>query len=342
MSLFNIDNLLTSENVSINENTFESFTYKNTTFLEQAIEISNQLKQKYQKANISLHKIALENKKIKYSDFFKEASDILLLASKNVENLHDKALDQFNHYTKHYNLSEFYSLDNEIYSSRTPCNMTHIHNYSVMTLAEDFKSSLSDIDNTTNMRQVIDKYKSEMKDTLSKQRSSYGSDSFSVMYMVQNSDISNSDFIEYLDKSYIDKEIQDVYGYTPDDVYSFGKKINDNSITDSVTQEFSTVFEDMRLGASTILNMVDSEMESEAIPYLSPTEEETKSLRDIYANMCISQFIESMNISVLAAGYKADVLFESLMTYRDVCDKAENRVTYLKENHMINDSTEED
>lgn len=44
-----------------------------------------------------------------------------------------------------------------------------------------------------------------------------------------------------------------------------------------------------------------------------------------------------MNIAMIAAGYKADMLFENVLAYRDICDKGEKRIEYLKESHIIND-----
>lgn len=338
MALFNIDNILEMANndANVDSNSFSDFVYSNTNFLESAMQIVNSLKNDYHSCNLNLHKNAIQNKEVKYSTFMKEASTILTIYSEKINSLKEKALDQFKHYSKEYNLAELSLIDGSILTDHTPAKLNCMHNYSLMSIGEDFKESLPT--NDTSLESIKNSI-AICKDTGSSmccnQRASYGSEFFNINYMDKTSDISSPDFVDYLNSSYFDKEVSDTFNYNAETVVKFANRINNDNLTSAVVSEFDSVFEDMQIGASAILGMVDDEISSEAVPYLSPTEEETKGAKNVYVNLRTSQFIESVCTAIIAAGYKADVLFETLMTYKEICNSAADRVEYLKENGMI-------
>lgn len=337
MGLFNIDNILNmTDKETYGYNTFSNFTYKNTNFLENTISISNNIRKAYHQANINLHKNSLNENKVKYSDFYNETGTILNEYSRIIKDLRDKALDQYSHYTKEYNLAELSLVDQSFVSQKIPSNLNNIHNYSLMSIGEDFKNSLPNKEcSIESLKESIAICKRDGKSVLCGLRSSYGTDSFDVMYMDKKSDVDMSDFIHYMDTSYFDTTVGEVFNVPSETIVSFAKRINNDDLTDTVVREFDSVFEDMQIGSDAILNLINDEIASEAVPYLTPTEEETKGLKNLYTNINISQFIESMCISIIAAGYKADVLFENLIIYSDICDKAKSRVKYLKESGKI-------
>ena len=335
MGLFNIDNILEMADNNYVDNTFEKFTYQNMNFLETATAVSNNLRKLYQNANINLHRNSIENQKVKYSDFYIETSTILNEVASTIKNISEKALEQYSHYSKEYNLAEL-SLNDKIFTIKTPAKLNHIHNYTLKSIAENFKESLPlEICSAESLKESIAICKRDGKDVVCGLRTSYGTDSFDVMYMDKKSDITSSNFIEYLDNSYFGNNVEETFNVPVENIVSYARKINNDDLTDAVVGEFNSVFEDMQIGASAISGLVDNEISSEAIPYLSTTEEEVKGLKNVYTNLNISQFIESVCTAIIAAGYKADVLFENLMIYRDVCDKAESRVQSLKEQGKI-------
>lgn len=338
MSLFNIDNILemSINDKSKDETTFSNFTYKNTNFLEACITVANDLRREYQHCNINLHRNAINNNKVKYSDFYNESANVLKTCASKIKNLGNKVLDQYTHYYKQYNLAELSLIDKNVTVNSIPATLESIHNYSLMSLGEDFKISLPyEGYNTKSLRESMDICKKDIHDNLNNLRASYGNQSFDSMYMNQASSVNSDNFIEYLDRTYFGHAKEEIFSAAPETIVDFAKRLNRNDLTDTSVAQFNTVFEDLQISSDAILNLVDNEVNSEAIPYLSSTEEEVKGLKNAYTNLTISQFIESMCTAIIAAGYKAEALFETLMTYRDICDKAENRIQYLKENGKI-------
>lgn len=343
MGLFNIKSILESEaNDSMNNscNTFNSLKYDNITFLEHATALMNEFKEAYRKCNINLHKNAITNNEIKYSKFFKETANTLYVYADKIKAMGEKAHAQFSRYGKTYNLVEMTLLDESVKTSCTLARLDNINNFSVLSLGEDFKQSLpGEVYNELSLRTSIDDCKNMSKKELYAHRLAFGDESFNAIHMNTVGELPMENFVDYLSKSYYSGSDTTQTIVSPKSVFSYAEKINNGALGDNVESEFQSVFEDMRIAADSILGMVDTEINSEAIPVLSPTEERALAAKNTYVNMKVSQFVENVCSSIIAAAFKADALFETQLAYRELCDSAENRIKYLKESGAIDNAS---
>lgn len=322
MGLFNVKSLLESENremMGCNKSYKDNYIPK-INCLDEISKISIELKNSYRNSMIDYHRNAIKTGSPKRSDLYDALSYSLSIAESACNDLRTRLEKQYNRNHTEYNLAEISLLDRPV---TVYGNIPQVKEAKNVNLAESLVSACNG-----NKEYITESYSSRYDDTKSVR------DSLRESYNYTGEHSSLDNLVEYMTENCYSKNDARISVY-PKKVLEYAKRNNNKYLMEMVDEVFNAVIEDLSMAKTSVENLINNEIKSEAIPYPNPEEQNDSDLKNNLIVFRSSQFIENVCEKMTAIGYRTDIIFEMADYDKKICDLAQERIDMLKEYSCI-------
>lgn len=323
MGLFNVKSLLESESkefIGCDRSYKDNYIHK-INCLDEMTSISSELKKSYRDSVINYHINAINTGSPKRSNLYSNLSSALSIAESACNDLHEKLKKQYNRNHTIYSLAEMSLLDRPVIIYGNIPNAKKVKN---VCISENLVSACNG-----NKEYITESYNnryddiSSIRDSL---REAYG-------YAGKHSSLDN--LVEYMNENYYESQDDARISVYPKKALEYAKRNNNKYIMEMVDEVFDSVIEDLSMAKTSIDNLINNEIRSEAIPYPNPEEQNDLDTKNSLIVFRSSQFIENVCEKMTAIGYRTDILFEMSDYDKKVCNLAKERIDMLKEYNCI-------
>lgn len=318
MGLFNIKSLLESESMEMMgcNKSYKDNYIPNTNCLDEISKISTRLKNAYRDSMINYHRNAINTGSPKKSNLYSDLSRSIGIAESACNDLRAKMESQYNRNHTEYNLAEISLLDRPVIVYG---NIPHVKKAKNINLTESLVSACNG-----NKAYITESYLNRYDDTRSTRdslRESYG-------YSGEHSSLDN--LVEYMTNNFYSSNDARISVH-PKKVLEYARRNNGRFLMEMVNEEFNSVIEDLSIAKTSIDNLINNEIKSEAIPYPNPEEQNDLDVKNNLIIFRSSQFIENVCEKMTAIGYRTDIIFEMADYDKKICDLTKERINMLKE-----------
>lgn len=318
MGLFNVKSLLESESREMMgcNNSYKDNYIHSINCLDEMNNISSELKRSYRNSMMNYHKNAIKTGSPKRSDLYKSICESLSTAESLCKDLRAKLNKQYNRRHTEYSLVEMSLLDRSVSIYGNIPSVKKIKN---VNLAESLVSACNG-----DKKYITESYSTRYNDTKSVR------DSLRESYNYSGEHSSLDNLVKYMTENCYSENDARINVY-PKKVFEYTKRNNSKYLMEMVDEVFDAVIEDLSMAKTSVENLINNEIKSEAIPYPDPEQQNDSDLKNNLIIFRSSQFIENVCEKMVATGYRTDIIFEMVDYDKKICDLAQERIDMLKE-----------